>query len=103
MAEDPTFNRMSDALTLFQNICANKVLINTGMILFLNMKDLFLKKIKKSPIEKFFPDYKGNRTLKRFGRKFIPGKYIFSTEIYQCSGNKGSNFSRSFHMLHGYK
>ena len=42
----------------FDSIC-NKFFIDTSIILFLNKKDLFVEKIKKSPLTICFPEYTG--------------------------------------------
>eukprot|EP01084_Bolivina_argentea_P037014 68429_1 len=59
--EDYSMNSMTDQLELFDEICNNKVLSKTSMILFLNKKDLFSEKIKRVPITKClsFIDYNG--------------------------------------------
>ncbi|KAJ3078103.1 guanine nucleotide-binding protein subunit alpha, partial [Quaeritorhiza haematococci] len=57
LVEDTTVNRMLDALVLFESICNNPLLKNVSMILFLNKTDLFEKKLKSSPLQKYFPDY----------------------------------------------
>jgi len=57
--EDPTVNRMVEALNMFDSICNSKWFSRTSFILFLNKTDLFRQKLGKSPMEKFFPDYKG--------------------------------------------
>lgn len=44
---------------LFDSICNNKFFIDTSIILFLNKKDLFAEKIKKSPLTICFPEYTG--------------------------------------------
>lgn len=44
---------------LFDSICNNKFFIDTSIILFLNKKDLFGEKIKKSPLTICFPEYGG--------------------------------------------
>ncbi|RLW01345.1 hypothetical protein DV515_00008210 [Chloebia gouldiae] len=54
-----TFNRMHESLMLFDSICNNKFFIDTSIILFLNKKDLFAEKIKKSPLTICFPEYTG--------------------------------------------
>jgi len=59
LVEDETVNRMQEALTLFDSICNSRWFVKTSIILFLNKIDLFKEKIQRSPIEKFFPDYKG--------------------------------------------
>lgn len=52
-------NRMHESLMLFDSICNNKFFIDTSIILFLNKKDLFAEKIKKSPLSICFPEYTG--------------------------------------------
>ncbi|KAL7056713.1 hypothetical protein AAHC03_020632 [Spirometra sp. Aus1] len=60
--EDETTNRMQESLKLFDSICNNKWFQDTSMILFLNKKDLFEEKIKRSPLTICFPDYTGQQT-----------------------------------------
>ncbi|XP_044515650.1 guanine nucleotide-binding protein G(o) subunit alpha-like [Gracilinanus agilis] len=55
-------NRMHESLMLFDSICNNKFFIDTSIILFLNKKDLFAEKIKKSPLTICFPEYTGPNT-----------------------------------------
>ncbi|GAB1293477.1 Guanine nucleotide-binding protein G(o) subunit alpha [Apodemus speciosus] len=55
-------NRMHESLMLFDSICNNKFFIDTSIILFLNKKDLFGEKIKKSPLTICFPEYPGSNT-----------------------------------------
>ncbi|KAI5709345.1 hypothetical protein M8J76_016022 [Diaphorina citri] len=57
--EDETTNRMQESLKLFDSICNNKWFTDTSIILFLNKKDLFEEKIKKSPLTICFPEYAG--------------------------------------------
>ena len=52
-------NRMQESLKLFDSICNNKWFTDTSIILFLNKKDLFEEKIKKSPLTICFPEYPG--------------------------------------------
>ncbi|XP_062356260.1 uncharacterized protein LOC134048500 [Cinclus cinclus] len=58
----PLQNRMHESLMLFDSICNNKFFIDTSIILFLNKKDLFAEKIKKSPLTICFPEYTGPNT-----------------------------------------
>lgn len=51
---------MQESLKLFDSICNNKWFTDTSIILFLNKKDLFEEKIKKSPLTICFPEYTGN-------------------------------------------
>ena len=50
---------MQESLKLFDSICNNKWFTDTSIILFLNKKDLFEEKIKKSPLTICFPEYPG--------------------------------------------
>ncbi|KAI8896374.1 guanine nucleotide binding protein, alpha subunit [Globomyces pollinis-pini] len=59
LVEDPTINRMHDSLTLFDEIVNHPLLDKPGIMLFLNKKDLYEKKIKNIPIQTYFPDYVG--------------------------------------------
>ena len=57
--EDDSQNRMTEALSLFGEICNSRFFSNTAMILFLNKKDLFQEKINVVPLTVCFPDYTG--------------------------------------------
>ncbi|XP_053207053.1 guanine nucleotide-binding protein G(i) subunit alpha-1-like [Panonychus citri] len=62
LAEDEEVNRMVESMKLFDSICNNKWFNDTAIILFLNKKDLFEEKIKRSPITVCFPEYRGSNT-----------------------------------------
>ncbi|KAJ0068420.1 hypothetical protein NL108_008381, partial [Boleophthalmus pectinirostris] len=57
LAEDEEMNRMHESMKLFDSICNNKWFTETSIILFLNKKDLFEKKIQHSPLTICFPEY----------------------------------------------
>lgn len=59
LAEDEEMNRMVESMKLFDSICNSKWFVDTSIILFLNKKDLFEEKIKKSPLTICFPEYTG--------------------------------------------
>ncbi|KAG9510965.1 E3 ubiquitin-protein ligase HECW2, partial [Fragariocoptes setiger] len=61
--EDETTNRMQESLKLFDSICNNKWFTETSIILFLNKRDIFEEKIKRSPLTICFPDYTGEQTF----------------------------------------
>jgi len=67
LAEDEETNRMHESMKLFDSICNNKWFIETSIILFLNKKDLFGEKIKKSPLTICFPEYTGANTYDEAG------------------------------------
>ena len=50
---------MHESMKLFDSICNNKWFTDTSIILFLNKKDLFEEKIKRSPLTICFPEYAG--------------------------------------------
>nr|AGJ70281.1 G protein subunit alpha i [Terebratalia transversa] len=63
LAEDQEMNRMMESMKLFDSICNNKWFTDTSIILFLNKKDLFEEKIRKSPLTVCFPEYSGPNTF----------------------------------------
>lgn len=67
LAEDEETNRMHESMKLFDSICNNKWFMDTSIILFLNKKDLFGDKIKKSPLTICFPEYTGANTYEEAG------------------------------------
>lgn len=46
-------------MMLFDSICNSPWFVNTSMILFLNKMDVFRRKLRRSPIKAYFPDYTG--------------------------------------------
>lgn len=62
LCEDESVNRMHESLKLFDSICHNKWFMETSIILFLNKKDLFEEKIRRSPLTIAFPEYTGAQT-----------------------------------------
>jgi len=57
MFEDDTVNAMIDSLELFREICNLQWFVTTPIILFLNKKDLFEKKIHIIPLTVCFNEY----------------------------------------------
>jgi hypothetical protein len=57
--EDGVTNRMIESMNLFDQICNMKWFLHVTLILFLNKKDIFKRKIKKVNITTAFPDYTG--------------------------------------------
>lgn len=54
---------MMESMKLFDSICNNKWFTDTSIILFLNKKDLFEEKIKKSALTLCFPEFAGKSLL----------------------------------------
>lgn len=65
---------MVESKKLFEGICNNKFFKDTAMILFLNKKDLFEIKIRKSPLNICFPEYRGSNTYEE-AAAFIKMKF----------------------------
>lgn len=57
--EDETTNRMDEATNLFDEICNSQWFRKTAVILLLNKRDLFAKKIAKIPLTVWHPNYDG--------------------------------------------
>jgi hypothetical protein len=78
---------MQESLKLFDSICNNKWFTDTSIILFLNKKDLFEEKIKKSPLTICFPEYTGrgsgerNYACKSFISLSLPEMFFLTTAI----------------------
>jgi GTPase SAR1 family protein len=77
--EDETVNRMHESLKLFKDICNAKWFNDTTIILFLNKKDLFQKKIETVPLKVCFEDYTGGQSYEET-TKFIEDKFLSQNE-----------------------
>ncbi len=57
--EDPSINRLNEALSVFKDIWLNRYLSNVSVILFLNKYDLFAEKINVQnwKLEDYFPSF----------------------------------------------
>ncbi|KAJ3044029.1 guanine nucleotide-binding protein subunit alpha, partial [Rhizophlyctis rosea] len=87
LAEDPTVNRMKDAMQLFAAVCNHPLFAETSVILLLNKIDIFRRKIKVKAIDEVFKDYKGGsdytQATSYFARIFVklnkhPDKQIYT-------------------------
>eukprot|EP00009_Paramoeba_aestuarina_P008360 CAMPEP_0201508508 /NCGR_PEP_ID=MMETSP0161_2-20130828/1858_1 /ASSEMBLY_ACC=CAM_ASM_000251 /TAXON_ID=180227 /ORGANISM="Neoparamoeba aestuarina, Strain SoJaBio B1-5/56/2" /LENGTH=346 /DNA_ID=CAMNT_0047903201 /DNA_START=70 /DNA_END=1110 /DNA_ORIENTATION=- len=64
LAEDRATNRMHESLQVFRELCESDVLQGAAVILFLNKRDIFAQKIKRTPLTVCFADYKGANDYK---------------------------------------
>lgn len=80
LREDGITNRMIDSLQVFKDICNNKWLQKSDVILFLNKCDLFENKIKKVPLSVCFPDCNGMFIFSII--VFINNNSIYPNNIY---------------------
>jgi guanine nucleotide-binding protein G(i) subunit alpha len=62
LLEDENVNRMAESMKLFESICNNQWFVDTSIILFLNKKDLFEEKIRRTSLRVCYPDYPGGST-----------------------------------------
>jgi hypothetical protein len=60
LREDNQTNRMHESLKVFKDISNNKWFFKTPIILFLNKKDIFEKKIKEVDLKVCFSEYQGS-------------------------------------------
>ena len=74
LAEDEETNRMKESLKLFGAIINNRRFQTIPKILFLNKKDLFEKKIIKTPLSICFQDYSGENEYEP-ASKFIQEQF----------------------------
>ncbi|KAJ3366571.1 hypothetical protein HDU91_001792 [Kappamyces sp. JEL0680] len=84
LVEDASVNRMSDALVLFEQMANHPLLLDKGLILFFNKKDVYEKKVKQIPINKYFPEFQGKVGSASAGVKFFETKFKS-----QCRNNTG--------------
>ncbi|KAJ3271558.1 hypothetical protein HDV01_006520 [Terramyces sp. JEL0728] len=75
LVEDEKTNRMVDSIELFHELVEEKLLAKPQFILFMNKKDLYEQKVKKSKIVKYFPDYEGKAGSVSQGINFFKAKF----------------------------
>ncbi len=90
--EDTSTNRMTEAISLFNEICNNQTFAASSMILFLNKKDLFAEKVNVVNIasQSAFADFAAQvgdadyyeRGIKYFVNKFLAQNKNPQREIY---------------------
>lgn len=90
--EDTATNRMTEAISLFDDICNNQTFAASSMILFLNKKDLFAEKINLIHIagQPAFSDFAAKmgdadyyeRGIRYFLKKFLAQNKNPQREIY---------------------
>lgn len=71
LLEESRQNRMMESLVLFESVVNSRWFLRTTIILFLNKIDVFRQKIKKIPLEKFFPDYGGGTDLNKAAKYIL--------------------------------
>lgn len=61
--EESTESRLVESIQLFRYIINNQYFMQSSVILLLNKLDIFEQKLKVSPLENYFPEYKGGSSL----------------------------------------
>ncbi|CAO3675682.1 unnamed protein product [Umbelopsis ramanniana] len=92
LREDPSVNRLYDALQLFESICNHRLLRSTSIILFLNKIDVLKRKLANGTrLSHYFKDYTG------------PNDYQYVTSYFQhlfFSQNKVPQKEIYLHLTH---
>ncbi|KAI9314906.1 guanine nucleotide binding protein, alpha subunit [Dichotomocladium elegans] len=70
LQEQTKQNRMVESLVLFESVINSRWFLRTSVILLLNKIDLFLKKIQRTPLVRYFPDYTGGDDPQK-GTKYL--------------------------------
>eukprot|EP01111_Echinosteliopsis_oligospora_P011846 TRINITY_DN3998_c0_g1_i1.p1 TRINITY_DN3998_c0_g1~~TRINITY_DN3998_c0_g1_i1.p1 ORF type:complete len:357 (-),score=96.24 TRINITY_DN3998_c0_g1_i1:41-1111(-) len=83
--EDPTINRMTESITIFNNISNTEWLRESAMILFLNKDDLFREKIKRVPLSEYFSEFTTKADLGSQEYYEAAIDYIKQKFITQCT------------------
>ncbi|KAB8337020.1 hypothetical protein FH972_021324 [Carpinus fangiana] len=71
LLEEASQNRMMESLVLFDSVVNSRWFMRTSIILFLNKVDLFKKKLERSPLEDYFPDYSGGDDVNRAAKYLL--------------------------------
>lgn len=90
-------NRMHESMKLFDSICNNKWFTDTSIILFLNKKDLFEEKIKRSPLTICYPEYAG------IGGMQVQRGFFVKIPNFWCTNHGELYNSRHLKYLHDLK
>lgn len=62
LMEDEDVNRITESLSLFDEIVHSQWFVNVSIMLFLNKSDLFKEKIATKPLSTVYEEYKGDNT-----------------------------------------
>ena len=86
--EDSSTNRMSEALSLFNDVANSKWFTETSMILFLNKRDLFEEKIKTVKISDVpeFAEYSGADNSYEDGIRYFLQKFLAQVDSTKHHG-----------------
>jgi guanine nucleotide-binding protein subunit alpha len=75
LMEEKKQNRMTESLVLFDSIINSRWFLRTSIILFLNKIDIFRQKVRRVPLERYFPEYTGGPDVSK-ASKYILWKFM---------------------------
>lgn len=75
LLEDASVNRMHESLALFDSVVNRDPFKTTPIMLFFNKTDIFAKKIVRSPINQYFPEYDGGAFVEN-GQQFFTQLFL---------------------------
>lgn len=75
LLEEPAQNRLLESFQLFQSIVTSRWFVHTSIVLFLNKKDIFQRKISKIPLSDYFAEFSGGQDYGR-ATDFIKQKFL---------------------------
>ncbi|GAM23824.1 hypothetical protein SAMD00019534_069990 [Acytostelium subglobosum LB1] len=80
LVEDNSTNRLQESLTLFDQVCNDPTYPNTSIILFLNKIDIFREKLKRTPLQICFPDYKDDHSYDK-ASNYIKNQFLSKKRV----------------------
>ncbi|KAI9477885.1 MAG: guanine nucleotide-binding protein alpha-3 subunit [Benjaminiella poitrasii] len=105
LLEESRQNRMMESLVLFESVVNSRWFSRTTIILFLNKIDIFGQKVKRIPLEKFFPDYGGGPDLNK-AAKYILWRFNQTNRAKLCIYphlTQATNTSNIAHVFNAIK
>lgn len=75
LLEQRSQNRMAESLELFDSIINSRWFLRTSIILFMNKIDVFRNKLRKVPLERYFPEYTGGPEINK-AAKYILWRFM---------------------------
>ncbi|KAJ6252106.1 guanine nucleotide-binding protein g(o) subunit alpha [Anaeramoeba flamelloides] len=84
--ENHLVNRMSESISVFENIVNNNYFRKKDLVILYNKTDIFKQNLTKIPIKSTFPEYKGKNTYEE-------GSEFFKEKFMKCIIKKNQNIS----------
>lgn len=74
--EDPTVNRMSESVVLFDSICNARWFKSSSLVLLFTNMDCLQDKLATSPVKEYFPDFSGNQTSFQDVKNYFQQRFL---------------------------